>query len=53
MMTDMKTEQSTMRTYVAPDTSVRQIKMELSFLASTAGATLGDMDPNDLYDEDF
>ena len=49
----MKTEKSTGRTYEAPDTSVRQIKMELNFLASNAGANLGGMDPSDLYDEDF
>ena len=41
------------QTYAAPHMSVRQLKTELNFLASTAGSTLDGMDPNELYDEDF
>ena len=53
-MTDMKTEQSIRRTYEAPDTSVDLIEQERSFLASDAKpGQLKDMDPNELYDEDF
>ena len=50
----MKTEQSTRRTYEAPDTFVNLIEEEWNFLASDARpGQLQDMDPNDLYDEDF
>lgn len=49
----MKTETLTRRTYVAPIASVRQVEQDWNFLASTAGGTLQDMDPNNLYDEDF
>ena len=48
----MKTEMPDKRTYVAPNMSVKQLKMELNIL-SDAGATLGSMDPSELYDEDF
>ena len=41
------------QTYAAPHMSVRQLKTELNFLASSAGATLDGMDPIELYDEDF
>ena len=41
------------QTYVAPDMSVRPLSMELSFLASNAGATMDGMDPYELFDEDF
>ena len=47
-----KTEMPDKRTYVAPAMSVRQLNMELNIL-SDAGATLGNMDPSELYDEDF
>ena len=40
------------QTYVAPDMSVRQLKMELNIL-SDASTTLGGMDPLELYDEEF
>ena len=50
----MKNEMLTRRTYVAPDTSVDLIEQEWSFLASEAKpGKLDDMDPNELYDEDF
>ena len=53
-MTDMKKTQSPEKqAYVAPDMSVRQLKMELNFLASTTGATMDGMNPNELFDEDF
>ena len=39
--------------YVAPDMSVRPLKTELNILASNASTTMGDMDPLELYDEDF
>ena len=52
-MTDMKTEQSSRRTYVAPGMSVKPIEQEWGFLASTAGSQLQDMDPNGIYEEDF
>lgn len=48
----MKTQVPDKRTYVAPDMSVKQLNMELNIL-SDAGATLGNMDPSELYDEDF
>lgn len=48
-----KTQMPEKQTYIAPDMSVRPLKMELNFLASDAGATLGSMDPSELYDEDF
>lgn len=47
-----KTQLPDKRTYVAPDMSVRQLKMELNIL-SEASTTMGDMDPLELYDEDF
>ena len=53
-MTDMKTKQSSRRTYMAPGMSVKPIELELDFLSSTANAgQLNDMDPNELYDESF
>ena len=52
-MNAMKTTQlPEKQTYVAPDMSVRALKMELNIL-SDAGTTMGDMDPNELFDEDF
>ncbi len=48
----MKTQVTDKRTYVAPAMSVKQLNMELNIL-SDAGATLGNMDPSELYDEDF
>ena len=53
MTTMKKTQSPEKQAYVAPDMSVRQLKMELNFLASDAGANLGDMDPNELFDEGF
>ena len=49
----MKTEMLTQRTYVAPAMSVREIKMEQDFLSSANPGALQDMDPNELYNEDF
>ena len=49
----MKTEMLTKRTYVAPGMSVREIKMEQCILSTAKPGKLDDMDPNDLYDEDF
>ena len=50
----MKNETLTRRTYLAPDMSVDQIEQEWSFLTSDAKpGKLEDMDPNELYDEDF
>ena len=48
----MKTELPDKQAYVAPDMSVRQLKMELNIL-SDAGTSMGDMDPFELYEEDF
>lgn len=48
----MKTEQSIRQTYLAPDTSVSQIEQEQSILSATPGQ-LQDMDPNEMYDENF
>lgn len=48
-----KTQVPEKQTYVAPDMSLRQLKLELNFLASDASATLDGMDPFELYDEDF
>ena len=48
----MKTQLPDKRTYVAPDMSVRQLKMELNIL-SDAGTTMDGMDPFELYDENF
>ena len=53
MIAMKKTKMPEKQTYVAPDMSVRPLKLELSFLASNAGANLGDMDPFELYDEGF
>ena len=53
-MTAMKkTQLPEKQAYVAPDMSVRPLKMELNILASNAGANLGDMDSFELYDEGF
>lgn len=49
----MKTEMLTRRTYVAPAMSVREIQMEQCFLSSAHPGSLQDMDPNELYNEDF
>lgn len=50
----MKTQALTRRTYEAPASSVDVIAVEQCFLASTATpGQLKDMDPEDLYDEDF
>ena len=49
----MKTEMLTNRTYVAPDMSVREIQMEQCILSTANPGSLQDMDPNDLYNEDF
>lgn len=50
----MKTQALKRRTYEAPESSVDVIAMEQCFLASTANpGQLKDMDPEDLYDEDF
>ena len=48
----MKTKLPDKQAYVAPDMSVRQLKMELNIL-SDASTTMGDMDPLELYDEAF
>ena len=48
-----KTQMPEKQTYAAPHMSVRQFKMELNFLASSADTTLDGMDPLELYDEDF
>ena len=53
MIAMKKTMMPEKQIYVAPDMSVRPLKMELSFLASDAGTTLDGMDPNELFDEDF
>ena len=52
-MIDMKTAQSTRRTYEAPDTSVDLIEQERSILSAANPGQLKDMDPNEMYDEDF
>ena len=39
--------------YEAPDTSVDWIEMEECILSTVTPRQLGDMDPNELYDEDF
>ncbi len=49
----MKTEMLTRWTYVAPTMSVREIQMEQCFLSSAHPGSLQDMDPNELYNEDF
>ncbi|MBQ6176612.1 MAG: hypothetical protein IJK29_05380 [Bacteroidales bacterium] len=49
----MKTEMLTRRTYEAPETSVDLIEMEQCILSTAKPGKLDDMDPNDLYDEDF
>jgi hypothetical protein len=49
----MKTEMLTKRTYVAPGMSVREIKMEQCILSTANPGSLDDMDPNELYNEDF
>ena len=49
----MKTQMPDKRTYVAPDMSVRPLKLELNILTSNAGATMDGMDPYELYDEEF
>ena len=49
----MKTEMLTRRTYEAPETSVDLIQMEQCILSTANPGSLQDMDPNDLYNEDF
>ena len=51
----MKTATQTRRTYEAPDTSVDLIEMERDFLQGTTitGNPLQNMDPEELYDENF
>ena len=49
----MKTQTPEKQTYAAPHMSVRQLKTEQNFLASNASTDLGNMDPYELYDEDF
>ena len=49
----MKTELLCRQTYEAPDTSVDWIEMEQCILSTVNTRQLGDMDPNELYDEDF
>lgn len=49
----MKTEILTKRTYEAPDMSVQKIQMEQCILSTVTPGSLQDMDPNDLYNEDF
>ena len=39
--------------YVAPDTSVDIIMQERSFLSEIEPNFMPDMDPNELFDEDF
>ena len=41
------------RTYTAPRAQVRQMELEGMIASSVDGATLGTMDPNALYSEDF
>lgn len=49
----MKTEMLTKRTYEAPDMSVQKIQMEQCILSTVTPGSLQDMDPNELYNEDF
>ena len=50
----MITQALTRRTYEAPESSVDVIETEQCFLASTATpGQLKNMDPEELYDEDF
>ena len=47
-------KETTKLAYEAPETSVDLIEQERSFLASDDNpGQLKDMDPNELYDEDF
>ena len=52
---DMETKTLTKLAYEAPDTSVDWIEMEHDFLQGTniGGNPLQDMDPEELYDENF
>ena len=53
--TIMRTETVTRQTYEAPETSVDVIEMERDFLQGTTitGNPLQNMDPEELYDENF
>jgi hypothetical protein len=49
----MCTTNATKQTYVAPDTSVDIIMQERSFLSEIEPDFMPNMDPNELFDEDF
>jgi hypothetical protein len=49
----MGTTNAKRQTYVAPDTSVDIIVQERSFLSEIEPGFMSDMDPNELFDEDF
>lgn len=49
----MGTTNAKRQTYVAPDTSVDIIMQERSFLSEIEPDFMPDMDPNELFDEDF
>ena len=49
----MCTTNAMKQTYVAPDTSVDIIMQERSFLSEIEPNFMPDMDPNELFDEDF
>lgn len=49
----MKTKTSIKLAYEAPETSVDVIEVEQCILSVVNPRQLGDMDPNELYDEDF
>lgn len=46
-------EEFSLRTYVAPSMRVNEINMEQCFLSSANPDQLQNMDPNELFDEDF
>ena len=49
----MCTTNAKKQTYVAPDTSVDIIMQERSFLSEIEPNFMPDMDPSELFDEDF
>lgn len=46
-------EEFTLRTYVAPSMRVNEISMEQCILSTASPDQMQDMDPNELFDEDF
>ena len=49
----MKSNINTTATYEAPVTFSVLIEQEHNFVATTGGKKLGDMDPNEVFNEDF